>query len=480
MSDQWRGEHGTRGAQLPLRPQPTVSTGSERPDRPLPASRWVVAALVYGLMIVEGICQGGFWPADALLGGLGALVLLGAALVTNPPGRRDTVVVVSLLLLAAWWAVRAATTGLASHVLPLGASIVAFAAAFAAARTLQGRTRQAAGLAVACLGAAGALVGFAGLVWRWFPEAMPAQGLWRLASTLTYADAAGLVLGVCLLLALGSDLVPWLTRVTVCLCAGGLLATQSRGAYVALFAACAIVPWHRYRRFAVPLLAGAALGAAAIVTSPHVGRVPWLGTVLVLAVAVAGLSKWEPRGVGSGLGGRVALGAAAAVGLAGVVVLLRHELALRAFAPSDQDRSVEWSTALHQWWSAPLLGVGPDRLLVFHATDGTYARFVHNEYLQVAADGGVIACVLLLFTILSIARVVRRVDVLSSCATSALVCWAVGAAFDFDWHLTFVGFLGGWCLALAHGKKGTGEASPRGRHRRRAVGGVVRSPEPPR
>jgi hypothetical protein len=81
--------------------------------------------------------------------------------------------------------------------------------------------------------------------------------------------------------------------------------------------------------------------------------------------------------------------------------------------------------------------------------DGTYAHFAHNEYLQVAADAGLIGLALLVLAGLSLVRAVRRVDLVTSCATAALVCWAVGGAFDFDWHLPFVGLLGGWVAGLA-------------------------------
>jgi hypothetical protein len=54
------------------------------------------------------------------------------------------------------------TAGSVDAFLPFGASIVAFAAAFAAVRPLPERSRQAAALAVACLGANGALIGLAG------------------------------------------------------------------------------------------------------------------------------------------------------------------------------------------------------------------------------------------------------------------------------------------------------------------------------
>ena len=279
---------------------------------------------------------------------------------------------------------------------------------------------------------------------------MPAQGLWRLSSTLTYADAAGLVLGMCLLVALGLDLYPPLVRVAVCLSAAGLLATQSRGAFVAFACACLLVPWRRYVRFLVPLAAGTALGVAAVFSSTDAGPVPWLAALLVAAVLVSAVASRQveafrrttrrprPR--------RHVIVAGAVVA---TLALLHHEVGLRALAPSDQDRSVEWSTALDQWRSAPLVGVGPDRLLTFHASDGTMAHFVHNEYLQVAADSGVVGLALLALSALAVVRVVRRHDLLASCAVGALVCWAVAGAFDFDWHLSVVGLLGGWCCGLA-------------------------------
>src|SRR6202035_4322064 len=178
--------------------------------------------------------DGGFWHAEALAVALIAAVLLIAALVSAPPDRRSAFVVVSLGLLAIWWYVRSVTAGAGTDFLPLGASIIAFASAVAAGRPLVGRAREHAALAMAVLGAVGALAGFAGLMGRWFPLAMPAQGLWRLSSSLTYADAAGLAFGVCLLLALGCVRAPAVVRVVVCLNLAGLLATQSRGALIAV------------------------------------------------------------------------------------------------------------------------------------------------------------------------------------------------------------------------------------------------------
>jgi hypothetical protein len=285
------------------------------------AHLWVPAALLFGLLVVEGLRQGGFWPADAFVMAVAAVGVLLAAAVVVLPDRRGLLVVGSILLLAVWWLIRAVTAGSPERFLPLGASMLAFAAAFAATRPLSGRPRELAGLGVACLGAVAALFGFAGLIGRWFPLAMPAQGLWRLSSTLTYADAAGLVLGMCLLVALGLDVYPPLVRVAVCLSAAGLLATQSRGAYVAFACACLLVPRRRYVLFLVPLAAGTALGVAAIFSSTDAGPVPWLAALLVAAVLVSAVASWDVEGFGRTAGARVLAGAVIACAVLATLTL---------------------------------------------------------------------------------------------------------------------------------------------------------------
>jgi hypothetical protein len=410
---------------------------------------WICAAVLYGLLVVEGWREGGFWSADAFAVALASLVVLVVALVLNRPDPRGLMLVGSLLALILWWLVKAIASGGPSHFLPLGASMLGFVAAYAATRTLMGDARQVAGLGIALAGGLGALVGLAGVIWRWYPMAIPSQGLWRLSSTLTYADAAGLVLAMCLLVALGLDISPLPVRIAVCLSMAGLLATQSRGAYVAFLGACLVVPWRRYVRFAVPILAGIVVGAAAIASSPHSGSVPWLGLLVVLAVGVSS-APWPGQLT---LPTRTATRIAVTLGIVLIafvaVALLHHEIGLRTLSPSDQDRSSEWSAALHQWASAPLIGVGPDRLLQFHAVDGSFAHFAHNEYLQIGADAGAIGAALLVLSGVAVVRVVRRTDLLSSCAAAALVCFAIAGAFDFDWHLSVVGLLGGWCAGLA-------------------------------
>ena len=157
-----------------VRQQVEMASHASREHR-APSTVWIPAALVFVLAAVSGWRDGGFWHAEALAVAAIAIVLLATALVIAPPDRVGAFVLVSLGLLAVWWLLRGVTAGPGTDFLPLGASVVAFAAAFAAVRPLGGRWREVAGLALACLGAAGALVGFIGLAWRWSPPALPAR-----------------------------------------------------------------------------------------------------------------------------------------------------------------------------------------------------------------------------------------------------------------------------------------------------------------
>ncbi|HEY5267189.1 MAG TPA: O-antigen ligase family protein [Acidimicrobiales bacterium] len=410
---------------------------------------WLSVSILAGLVLVETLREGGFWRADALVVAVASFLILVIQVIVEPQSRRSWAVVGSLFLLALWWFVRAFTSGAVASFFPLGASILGFLAAFIVVQSLESRQKQAVGLGVASLGAGAALVGFAGLIWRWYPMAMPAQHLWRLSTTLTYSDAAGLLLAMCLLIALAGGARPWLSRVAVCLCAGGLVATQSRGAFVAFLCACLLVPLRQYGLYVAPLLAGIALGVVAVATSPSTGHVPWLAVALVAAIAVSIARVPGLDGMAVPRRAMLIFGAAIVVALIGSIALLHSEIALRALAPSDQDRAVEWSAAFHQFESSPFIGVGPDRLLQFHATDGTYAHFAHNEYLQITADGGLVGLFLLAIALAALVRVVRRVDTLTSCAVASLVSLAVGGAFDFDWHLPVIGLLGGCLVGLA-------------------------------
>jgi O-antigen ligase len=421
------------------------------PHKPLSETQSIsdsLVVIVLGLMLVELARQGGFWKPDSLVVAVAAMILILGQVLFIPASRTHWAVICSLLALAAWWFIRASISGPGTNAMPFAASIAGFVAAFIVVSSLRTRERYLAGLAVAGLGTIGAALGFAGLFMRWFPMAMRAQNLWRLSTTLTYSDAAGLFLGLSLLVALAGDKRNLLSRIAVCLCAGGLIAAQSRGALIAVLCAAAFVPLRQYLEFLVPLIAGAVLGIAAVATSHTDQTVPLLGVVFVIAVLVS-LMQTPSKFLPFARRHKTAIWALVIIALVVSGLIVHYEIALRVLSPSSQDRAVEWSAALHQFESSPLFGVGPDRLLHFHASDGTYAHFAHNEYLQVLADGGLVGFALLIFAMGVLAKAVRRVDVISSCAVAALVCFAVGGVFDFDWHLPFLGLLAGWIAGLS-------------------------------
>ncbi len=82
-------------------------------------------------------------------------------------------------------------------------------------------------------------------------------------------------------------------------------------------------------------------------------------------------------------------------------------------------------------------------------TNGSFAHYAHNEYLQVAVDAGVIGLLLLVVVVVAVAKSVRRTDVATSCALGALITFAVCGAVDFDWHLPTIALMGGLVAGMA-------------------------------
>ncbi len=422
----------------------------------------VFAGVVAGLMVAATLREGAFYPADAALV-LAVSLVVAAGLLFTGPDKRAVAVAAAVGGLALWWFVRAAAQGRPGSFLPLGASIVGFGCAFLATRRLQDRYRVLATQLLVAVGAVSAAAGLVATTARWYPLAMPAQNLWRLSTTLTYSNAAGALLAVALLAGLGLEQQAGTTKLMVCLCAAGLVATQSRGAVLGAIVGVLLVPLAQLRRAALTVCLGV-LGGLAVVATSSGGSAQPLATVaaagaVVLAVALprrgnrVGLpAKLTKRSLG-GLRKRIAIVVVlglVTIGIAvGAGVVLRVPIERRVALGSSEDRSYEWTAAFDQWRSSPIVGVGPDQTLFFHAPDGNYAHFSHNEYLQMLADGGVVGEILLLCAGVCVARAVRREDIATSCATAALAAFAVVAALDFDWHLAALGLVGGWVAGLA-------------------------------
>lgn len=404
----------------------------------------MLAAVVAGLTIAAALRRGAFHPVNAFGVGVAALVVAGLRLGLRVD-RRAKWVAAALGALAVWWFVVADIHGTPASFLPLGASMLGFLAAFLVMRHLGADRRPLAALVFALIGAGASAVGLVAVVVRWFPMAERAQNLWRLSTVLTYSNAAGLMLAMALLVGLGLDLDRRLARVAVCLCLAGLMATESRGAALALVLAIGLVPWAQLRSAIRPLALGAVAGAVVVATATGDAARPLTGLVVLVAVLAA---AFVPPGTARRRPGKWLLigGAAAAVALlAAAGFVLRVPIARRL----NNDRTPEWSAAVAQWRSSPVVGVGPDKPLLLDAATRTITSFAHNEYLQVTAGGGLLAAGLLVLVALSLASVVRRVDAGTSCAAAALVAFAVAGAFDFTWHLPALGLMAGWAAGLA-------------------------------
>jgi hypothetical protein len=457
----------------------------------------VLAGVIAGLMVAATFREGAFYPADAALV-LSVSVVLAAALLWARPDRRSVAVVATMGALALWWLIRALAQGRPGAFFPLGASMIGFCCAFLATTRLVAKYRVLATQLVVAVGAVSAAAGLLATTIRWYPLAMPAQNLWRLSTTLTYSNAAGALLAVALLVGLGLDQRAYTTRLMVCLCAAGLVATQSRGAVLGAVVGVVLVPMAQLRRSAVTVGLGVLGGLAVVATSSGPSAQPLAGVAVVVAVVIAVVWPWHssaaapftraPRGSSIGakligvksngaksidaqsidarsmgarsmgarsMGARrravfLAVLAVATLGVAvGAGLALRVPIERRVALGSSEDRSHEWSAAFDQWRSSPVVGVGPDQTLYFRATDGNFAHFSHNEYLQVLADGGLIGATLLVLTGVCVVRAVRRQDVATSCAVAALLAFAVVGALDFDWHLASLGLVGGWVAGLA-------------------------------
>lgn len=422
--------------------------------RPLRLRVWAPPLCVATLTVISALSMGGFWLRSAVVIGVGSLVLLAAVAWRGRMDRATALVVAFAVALAAWWALRAATTAEPLSFFPFGVSVVVFAGAFAAVRPLTSKQRQAVAVVVASVGAFEALTGFYGITVRSSPLAIADQGLWRLASTVTYSNAAGLILAMSLLVALGLNERWRYSRGLVCLCVAGLLATQSRGALVAVACGLLFVPRARFTATWLPIALGAIAAVVAVATSASSGAEPIVGVVLVACIGASAVLPSAP--VVPAMRRHATLGVigGAVVAVTGVGVL-HGELQRRLFTSASLfDRNPEWSSAYHQFLHAPWFGVGPDRLIPLLGSQGSFAYYAHNEYLQVADDAGVIGLLLLVLVAVAVAKTVRRTDVATSCACGALVTFAVSGVVDFNWHLPITALLAGVAAAMA------GRASP--------------------
>jgi hypothetical protein len=132
---------------------------------------------------------------------------------------------------AGWAAVSAAVAGDITAALPVIALLGGVTVVLLAVRRLTLGQREALAAAVVTVGVLAAAIGWVGVAWRITPWALADQGLWRAATTLTYANAAaGLLVPMALLAVARLAARPGVPAIAAaCLLLIGAGATLSRG-----------------------------------------------------------------------------------------------------------------------------------------------------------------------------------------------------------------------------------------------------------
>lgn len=427
---------------------------------PAPRLGGTELAVAAGVTVAAVWDKGAFYaPEVYLLPGALALIAITARRFGQPERR----VVISIAAFVAWWMTAAAGWGHPGRAVPLAASMAGFAAAFVLGRRLDGAQRSAMHLLLIAGGVTFAAIGLVGVAWRIYPLAMKAQGLWRLAGPVTYANTAGLLLVITVLLIAGDERLPApLRRAVFCVTCCALVATMSRGSLIALVLAILLVGPSRLRRLVWPGIVSVLASLPLIATASSDRSQPLAIVAVAGASALVCLGGLRVPGTARHSIWSATTAAVLLAAVAGALAVggLHFGRAITSRAGSAGfDRGSDWGLAWQQARAHPLIGAGPEQLLV-RAGHGVVdvARFAHNEYLQVGADAGLVGLVLLAAVIWSVASIARRGDGLQAGATAALAAVAMGGFFDFSWHLPAVGIVAGWIAALS--TSGAGAPSP--------------------
>jgi hypothetical protein len=384
----------------------------------------VVAAVAAGV-----VAQGGYYPAGRIL--VTALVAVALAW-SLPLSRKDLWPLGAACAGLALWAVIRA--GSVPAALAFAGTVACFVAVVAVlARTdAEGRARCAD--AVLAVGVFVALTAWLGVAWRLPRFVVLVDGtMWRGGSTLTYPNAAAAVLVPLALLALARRraLVGYLLLV-------GVGAALSRAGLLALL--LGLVTLAALRRLMVRPLLGAAVAVAGLAPSFPAGapqRPLWAVAGLLAGAAVALGPRW---------------------------LMLAFPLLLPACAslsPRLSLASAGRSGALRAAVDMiSITGTGTGRAEFFWSTvdgNGQLARYVHDEYVQILVELGIVGGVLLLCVLAACVRTVvaGRRSAQRAGAVAALVALAVHSAFDFLWHLPVIVLIGAVCIGLATREKPT-------------------------
>ena len=439
-----------------------VATGAGRSDARADGAseRWTtqLAGLLLLVAAAAGLLgQGAYYPSAQRPFGvlIAAATLLGLA--AWPPTRDDLrlLPVVPALALAAWAVLGGALVGFAGAGVGPALLLVGLVAVLLVCRRLRQEDREILLAGVIGIGLLVALAGWLGVADRAGSWAFQAQGLWRASSTLTYPNATAAVLAAISLVVLGR-LVGTPGSVPVTLAATGLLAglaaTMSRagalGLVVGLVVLAGLGGLRASARAAVGPVAGALVALTCLLPSVPAASPPrpalalvGLGAGLVLGALVARLPRWPALAL---LGCVLAAGVAGLLATGGGVAGAAQTVAEARVNLASPDRTGALHAALRLVAQHPLTGTGPghaDLRWKGHDHGTQLFAYVHNEYLQVAAELGLVGLVLLTVLLVAIARLLWRARATGrpgatwAGVVAAAAAFAVHSGFDFVWHL---------------------------------------------
>jgi O-antigen ligase len=431
--------------------------------RPATSLDWVSsvpAALLVATIGVAAFAQGGFYVRGQIAAGA-ALV---AAVVAALPIRRATwrelrVPLLAGSLLAAWTLVRGAQAGSLAAAGRDVLLLVGLAMVLVVCHQIDRSGRQLVLKGLLGVGAILAVAGWVGIVWRVDPWALPAEGLWRAASTLTYANATAAVLVPIALTGaamLSKRPRPLSLVVVVTVLLTGVEATMSRAGAFALLVGVLVLAVALGRSVISGLLAPAIGSAVAFLgllpSLPTAAEPrPWLAVAALAGGIVVAAVLCLPVPRHAVLAGVVAL--VMVTGSVGVVVgsSSLHDAGSLVWdsraSLASPNRSKAAAAALRVVADHPASGVGPGQVVAQTTTSSGRVQvyqYVHNEYLQVLAELGTIGLALLAALLVSLARLLWRsrshsaepelwAGVAAACAAAA-----VQACFDFVWHVPAV------------------------------------------
>lgn len=422
----------------------------------------LAAQLVVAGLAAAAFAQGGYHPAGRLpllvAIPVAALLVVTARPLPSASPRWTSRAAVVAGLLGVWALLRGVVSPDRTSGVAAAALMSAVALLLVLGRRLPADARRLVVHGLLGVGAVVAASGWAGVVWHVERLTVTQDGMWRAGSTLTYPNAAAALLTLLALPALALRIARPADRRLAAL--GTLLlvghaATLSRAGAVSLVVGVAVLAvcagWRPLLRAAIAPAAGALVGVAGLwgsvpLDAPAGRWLAMLGLPAGMAVAAWLAALGAPRRLSAvvAVAGATVTGAVA-VQRAGL--LEPPELLELRLSAGGSTRWAAHRAALHAVTDQPWWGTGPGAGELDLAPAGlpfTVIRFVHDEYVQILLELGVLGLLLLLLLVALLVRAAAAGsretarDPLPAGVMAALVAAAVHGGLDFVWHVPVV------------------------------------------